>query len=225
MNVLDASKGFESGGHVHGASEADDSGGAVRELRGRAMRKLRASRSKGMRIGVVREFMVKHAKNDAAISDQIDARDQDGAARQARRRAGRVRRSAVSRRPVDPEHGLHVPGRVRARFSRTTCPSTSGRRTRSGDARVRGAGLGRDHRGLRGRARAGQGAVVAEDQPAAHQQRHRQLQEPVHREQVPRASGATQRITDWARSSRTRSGWTRTSAWRPRTRSACRTAA
>ena len=27
---------------------------------------------KGVRIGIVREFMVKHAKNDEAISDQID---------------------------------------------------------------------------------------------------------------------------------------------------------
>src|SRR4029079_19639959 len=27
---------------------------------------------KGMRVGVVREFMVKHTKNDVAISDQID---------------------------------------------------------------------------------------------------------------------------------------------------------
>ena len=35
--------------------------------RGRAAKPL-----KGMRIGVVREFMVKHTKNDEAISDQID---------------------------------------------------------------------------------------------------------------------------------------------------------
>ena len=27
---------------------------------------------KGMRVAIVREFMVKHTKNDAAISDQID---------------------------------------------------------------------------------------------------------------------------------------------------------
>ena len=27
---------------------------------------------KGMRVGIVREFMVKHTKNDVAISDQID---------------------------------------------------------------------------------------------------------------------------------------------------------
>ena len=27
---------------------------------------------KGVRVGIVREFMVKHTKNDEAISDQID---------------------------------------------------------------------------------------------------------------------------------------------------------
>ena len=27
---------------------------------------------KGVRVGIVREFMVKHVKNDVAISDQID---------------------------------------------------------------------------------------------------------------------------------------------------------
>ena len=43
---------------------------------------------KGMRVALVREFMVKHTKNDAAISDQIDKRDQVGAARQTGRGAG-----------------------------------------------------------------------------------------------------------------------------------------
>ena len=68
---------------------------------------------KGMRVGVVREFMVKHTKNDAAISDQIDKeiktvlRDKLGA---------ELVESVDPLYPDDPdrsEHEVHVPGRVR----------------------------------------------------------------------------------------------------------------
>ena len=68
---------------------------------------------KGMRIGVVREFMVKHTKNDEAISDQIDKeiktvlRDKLGA---------ELVESVDPLYPDDPdraEHEVHVPGCVR----------------------------------------------------------------------------------------------------------------
>ena len=66
---------------------------------------------KGMRVGIVREFMVKHTKNDVAISDQIDKeiktvlRDKLGADTCG------VSRSDVSGRPDSSQHEVHISGR------------------------------------------------------------------------------------------------------------------
>ena len=51
----------------------------------------------GLRVGIVREYMVKHSANDEAMSDLVDDEIKNGAARSARRRARRIGRSAVSR--------------------------------------------------------------------------------------------------------------------------------
>jgi Asp-tRNA(Asn)/Glu-tRNA(Gln) amidotransferase A subunit family amidase len=70
--VLDAVKGFESEDMHTAIPKAliPDQPYASFVVNGAAV----ASQPlKGMRLGVVREFMVKHAKNDEAISDQIDA--------------------------------------------------------------------------------------------------------------------------------------------------------
>ena len=51
---------------------------------------------KGIRIGIVREFMVKHTKNDVAISDQIDKERRQEAAllsRGGNREGGEARRT------------------------------------------------------------------------------------------------------------------------------------
>ena len=92
---------------------------------------------KGMRIAIVREFMVKHAKNDAAISRPDRQGDQGGAARQARRRARGVGGSAVSGRSVRAQPEVHVPGRDPRDLSAPTCPSTSGRRARTASSSSR----------------------------------------------------------------------------------------
>jgi Asp-tRNA(Asn)/Glu-tRNA(Gln) amidotransferase A subunit family amidase len=82
--VLDAIKGYESRDMYSALSKAL----IPKEPYASFLVKGAQVKSKplqGMRIGVVREFMVKHAKNDAAISDQIDneiktvLRDQLGA--------------------------------------------------------------------------------------------------------------------------------------------------
>jgi Asp-tRNA(Asn)/Glu-tRNA(Gln) amidotransferase A subunit family amidase len=67
--VLDAVKGFESEDMFTAIPKAlipDEpyASFVVKETAGKPLQ--------GMRIGVVREFMAKHTKNDAAISDQID---------------------------------------------------------------------------------------------------------------------------------------------------------
>ena len=83
---------------------------------------------KGMRVGIVREFMVKHTKNDVAISDQIDKeiktvlRDKLGA------ELVESVDPLYAGRSGRPEHEVHVPGRVRRDPAAQCCRSTSGRR-------------------------------------------------------------------------------------------------
>ena len=169
VKVLDVVKGFETTRHLLGAAEGDDPEGALHELpAGRQQRAVEAA-CKGMRIAIVREFMVKHAKNDAAISDQIDKeikaslRDKLGA---------ELVESVDPLYPDDPS----VPNlkytfqdAIREIFPANVpeyfCAEERGRR-----ARVRGAGLGRDVGRLSHRARAGQGAAVSEAVAAAHVQ-------------------------------------------------------
>ena len=79
----------------------------------------------GVRIGIVREYMVKHSANDAAMSDHVN----DEIKRVLRDRLGaevvESFRSQVPRRSVDPEHDLHLsagagrdPARPHARVPR-----------------------------------------------------------------------------------------------------------
>ena len=71
VSVLDAIKGYESEDMFTAIPKASDSEGAVQQLS--RCRKDPANKPlKGMRVGIAREFMVKHTKNDVAISDQID---------------------------------------------------------------------------------------------------------------------------------------------------------
>ena len=122
---------------------------------------------KGVRVGIVREFMVKHTKNDVAISDQIDKEIKTVLRDKLGRGARRVGRSDVSGRSDRAEHEVHVPGRVRRdpAAHRAGVLLAEDARRRAG---VRRARLGRDDRGLRGGAVDAQGAAVAEAHAAAH---------------------------------------------------------
>jgi Asp-tRNA(Asn)/Glu-tRNA(Gln) amidotransferase A subunit family amidase len=69
VRVLDAAKGFDSRDMYtalpkHTIPKAPYTSFLVKDAGNKPL--------KGMRIGIVREFMVKHTKNDVAISDQID---------------------------------------------------------------------------------------------------------------------------------------------------------
>ena len=153
--VIDAMKNPEDGyfdprDFFTAQPRALDSGRAVRELH----RRERAADAKplaGLRVGIVREFMVKHTPNDAAISDRVDAEFKA----MLRDRLGAELVESVD--PLIPttrsaEHEVHVrrrvlgdPARQRARVF---LPDDRGWR-----ARVRRAWLRRDVARLPGQAR------------------------------------------------------------------------
>ena len=115
--VIDAMKDpkdgyFDSRDSSTALPRALSADGAVRELH-RRERAPNDKPLKGLRIGIVREFMVKHTPNDAAISDQIDKefktmlRDRLGA---------ELVESVDPQYPDDPQraqHEVHLRGRVR----------------------------------------------------------------------------------------------------------------
>jgi amidase len=68
VQVLDAAKGFKS----HDMYTAIPMGIVPKEAYSTFVTGANHKPLKGMRLGVVREFMVKHVKNDEAISDQMD---------------------------------------------------------------------------------------------------------------------------------------------------------
>ena len=119
---------LRSAGHLYGAAGGPGLHGTLRRLRRRGGSGDAGERPlEGMRIGIVREYMVEHTLNDAAISDRIDdeiktvLRDRLGAS------------LVESRDPLHPDDPA-VPTwstRFRTRWPRScpsTCRSTSTRR-------------------------------------------------------------------------------------------------
>ena len=87
---------------------------------------------KGMRIGIIREFMVKHAKVDEPIVDAAAAEMKDDAGRPSRRHAGRVGDARLGRRSRHREHDDDVRSRDRGAgagaLSRFALPAERGQR-------------------------------------------------------------------------------------------------
>jgi Asp-tRNA(Asn)/Glu-tRNA(Gln) amidotransferase A subunit family amidase len=182
--VLDAVKGFESSDMFTAIPKSLIPKEPFQSF---VISNVRDKPLKGVRIGIVREFMVKHTKNDAAISDQIDKeiktvlRDQLGA---------ELLESVDPLYPDDPD----VPNMkytfedAFAEILAHNVPEYFWQRTRSGQLEFAVPRMGRNLDRLRHRARAGRGAVIPQIEFAPHQQRPGQLQEPVHRQQVPHGS-------------------------------------
>ena len=151
-----------------------------------------------MRVGVVREFMVKHTKNDEAISDQIDKeikavlRDKLGA------ELVESVDPMYRRRPGGAEHEVHVPGRVRRdpAAHRAGVLLAEDARRRAG---VRRAGLGRDDGGLRAsRWRCGKAPLSPKLNLRRISEAAGQSAEPVRHRTSTCAERGDTRVKDWA---------------------------
>ena len=96
---------------------------------------------KGMRIGIIREFMVKHAKVDEPIVDAAVGRDEGDARRTSRRHAGGIGHARMGRRSRGREHDDDL--RSRDRRARAGALSGSAlsaeRRQRAAVSRLRRA--------------------------------------------------------------------------------------
>ena len=122
---------------------------------------------KGLRVGIVREFMVKHSPNDAAISDLVDKefktilRDRLGA---------ELVESVDPQYPDDPSvpNMKYTFADAFAEVLPISAPEYFFQKTERRRARVRGAGLRRDVARLPGQTVAAPGAAVAEAEHAAH---------------------------------------------------------
>ena len=151
--------------------------------------------------------MVKHVKNDVAISDQIDKeikavlRDKLGA------ELVESVDPMYADDPAVPEHEVHVPGRASPRSCRRPCRSTSARRP-PGELEFAVPGWDVTSRRLPGRAVDAQGAAVAEADPAAHQPEARQSARHRSRSNKYLAERGDARVKDWAAGSRTPSSRT-----------------
>ena len=122
---------------------------------------------KGLRVGIVREFMVKHSPNDAAISDLVDKefktmlRDRLGA---------ELVESVDPAYPDDPQvpNMTYTFADAFSEILPASAPEYFFQKTEDGAARVRRARLRRDVARLSREAVAAPGAAVAEAEPAAH---------------------------------------------------------
>ena len=140
-----------------------------------------------MRVGIVREFMVKHTKNDVAISDQIDKEiktvlhDKLGA---------ELVESVDPMYADDPavsEHEVHIPRGFRRNPAARSRRNFSGRRRGTDELEFAVPGWDVTTRGLCCRVVHGQGAVVRQADAATHREWPAgESEQPVHNQQISR---------------------------------------